>query len=38
VIYLALFVGMAIGAKERRFYVSKLRGVLVRQPRVPAAA
>lgn len=38
VVYLVLFVGMAIGAEERHFYLTKIRGVLARQPRVPAAA
>ena len=37
-VYMVLFVGVAIGAEERRFYLTKLRGVLVRQRRVPAAA
>jgi hypothetical protein len=37
-VYLVLFVGFAIGAPERRFYWTKLRAIVVRQPRVPAAA
>jgi hypothetical protein len=37
-VYAVLFVGLAIGAEERRFYWSKLRTIVARQPRVPAAA
>jgi hypothetical protein len=33
-----LFVGVAMGREERRFYWTKLRTVIVRRPRVPAAA
>ena len=38
VLYLVLFVGVAIGGEERRFYITKLRGLMERQPRVQAAA
>lgn len=37
-VYLGLFLGVAIGAAERRFYWSKLRGLVSRQKRAPAAA
>ncbi len=37
-IYLGLFLGLAIGADERRFYWSKLRGLVTRQRQAPAAA
>jgi O-antigen/teichoic acid export membrane protein len=37
-VYLALFLGLAIGADERRFYWRKLRDLVARPPRVPAAA
>jgi len=36
-VYVGLFLGLAIGATERRFYWTKLRGV-VPQWRAPAAA
>jgi O-antigen/teichoic acid export membrane protein len=38
VVYLALFVGLAIGADERQFYWGKIRAVFARRRRVPAAA
>src|SRR5262245_48668035 len=37
-VYGALFLGLAIGADERRFYWSKLRALLVRNPRIAAAS
>jgi peptidoglycan biosynthesis protein MviN/MurJ (putative lipid II flippase) len=37
-VYLALFLVVAIGAEERRFYWTKLRGLVTRQRRTPAAA
>ena len=37
-VYVGLFVGLAIGAKERRFYWTKLRAIVARPPQVPAAA
>jgi len=37
-VYFALFVGLAIGTRERRFYWTKIRAIVARQPRVPAAA
>jgi O-antigen/teichoic acid export membrane protein len=37
-VYVALFLGLAIGAEERRFYWTKLRGLASRQRRAPAAA
>lgn len=37
-VYLALFVGLAIGGKERRFYWGKLRGLFVRQREAPAVS
>ena len=37
-VYVALFVGLAIGAEERRFYRTKLRAIIARSPQVPAAA
>jgi hypothetical protein len=36
-VYVALFVGVAIGGEERRFYWNKLWAVLGRRERVPAA-
>jgi O-antigen/teichoic acid export membrane protein len=35
-VYVGLFLGLAIGAEERRFYWTKLRSVVARQPRAPA--
>ena len=35
-IYMGLFLGVAIGAKERRFYWTKLRSHMARQPPAPA--
>jgi O-antigen/teichoic acid export membrane protein len=37
-LYLALFLRLAIGADERRLYWTKLRGLVTRQSRAPAAA
>lgn len=37
-VYFTLFAGLAIGTDERRFYVSKLRDLVARRRRVPAAA
>jgi O-antigen/teichoic acid export membrane protein len=37
-VYLGLFLVVAIGAEERRFYWTKLRGLVTRQRRTPAAA
>jgi O-antigen/teichoic acid export membrane protein len=35
-VYLGLFLGVAIGPEERRFYWTKLRSIAARQPHVPA--
>jgi O-antigen/teichoic acid export membrane protein len=35
-LYAALFIGVASGAEERRFYLTKLRAVLGRRSRIPA--
>jgi O-antigen/teichoic acid export membrane protein len=37
-VYMGLFLGVAIGTDERRFYWTKLRDLLPRQRRAPAAA
>jgi O-antigen/teichoic acid export membrane protein len=37
-LYVGLFVGLAMGAEERRFYWTKLRDILARKPHAPAAA
>jgi O-antigen/teichoic acid export membrane protein len=37
-VYMGLFLGLAIGAEERRFYWTKLRGLIPNQRRVPAVA
>ena len=37
-VYLALFLGLAIGAEERRFYWAKLRGLFIRRRPAQAAA
>jgi hypothetical protein len=36
-VYAGLFLGVAIGTGERRLYWTKLRGLLARQRRAPAA-
>jgi O-antigen/teichoic acid export membrane protein len=38
VVYLGLFLGLAVGAKERRFYWTKLRSLISQQRPAPAAA
>jgi O-antigen/teichoic acid export membrane protein len=35
--YMGLFIGLAIGAEERHFYWTKLRGLVAHQRRTPAA-
>jgi O-antigen/teichoic acid export membrane protein len=35
-VYVCLFLAVAIDAKERRFYWTKIRGLAARRPRVPA--
>jgi Na+-driven multidrug efflux pump len=35
-VYVALFIGFAIGSEERRFYWMKLRGIIVAHRRTPA--
>ena len=37
-VYVGLFLGVAIGADERRFYWTKLSGLITRQRQAPAAA
>jgi len=37
-LYAGLFVGLAMGTEERRFYWTKLLAIVARRPRVPAAA
>ncbi|PYR01525.1 MAG: hypothetical protein DMG00_31180, partial [Acidobacteria bacterium] len=37
-VYVGLFLGLAISAEERRFYWMKLRSLVGRQSRAPAAA
>jgi hypothetical protein len=37
-VYVGLFLGLAIRGEERDFYWMKLRGLVVRQWRAPAAA
>ena len=36
-VYAGLFLGLAIGAEERRFYWTRLRSLVARQRRTPAA-
>jgi O-antigen/teichoic acid export membrane protein len=35
-VYMGLFLGLAIGTEERRFYTAKLRGLIAQQRRAPA--
>jgi hypothetical protein len=37
-VYVALFLGLAIRTDERRFYWTKLRSLVGRQPGTPAVA